>query len=113
MKQKRRLADQVEGEQPEIEEDEIPEAEMVETQVEDEPTEEESVEERPMDEIFSLRPDLMTPAATIPEEEPVVETSKKKKKKKKHIKLEYDPDLDEMIVTKKHKRDANDYGEDW
>ena len=47
---------------------------MVEAQVEDEPTEEESVEERPMDEIFSLRPDLMTPAATIPEEEPVVET---------------------------------------
>jgi transcription termination/antitermination protein NusA len=107
-----------EGEQPLSEGGEIPAeeaAEAVESETEDESAEEESVDDRPLDEIFSLRPDMLTPPVSIPEEDEVVEDpkKKKKKKKKKHIKLEYDPDLDEVIVTRKHKRDDNEFGEDW
>ena len=105
--------DQVEGEQPAAEGDESPAVEGVEAKAEGEPAEDGSVEGRPLDEIFSLRPDMVTPAVTVPEEEVAAEPKKKKKKKKKHIKVEYDPDLDEVIITRKRKRDTDDYGEDW
>ena len=68
------------------------------------------MEDRPLDEIFSLRPDLLKPAVETPEPE-IVPEKKKKKKKKKHVRIEYDPDLDEVVHTKKHKRDE-DFG-DW
>jgi N utilization substance protein A len=76
--------------------------------------EEESVDDRPLDEIFSLRPDMLTPPVTVQDEDEDVDEpkKKKKKKKKKFVKLEYDPDLNEMIVTKKHKRDDDDF-ENW
>jgi N utilization substance protein A len=75
-----------------------------------EPIEEESVEGRPLEEIFTLRPDMLTPVAIPTEEED--ESDKKKKKKKKHVQIEYDPDKDQVIATKKHKRGADDFG-DW
>ena len=107
----------VEGEQATAEGGEIPAgeiAEVVEPGEGEESAEEESVDDRPLEEIFSLRPDMLTPPVSISDDDDVIDDSKKKKKKKKkHIKLEYDPDLDEVIVTRKHKRDDDTFGEDW
>ncbi|OGN74400.1 MAG: hypothetical protein A2X25_05800 [Chloroflexi bacterium GWB2_49_20] len=71
---------------------------------------EESVEGRPLEEIFSLRPDMLTPASIPADDDD--ESDKKKKKKKKHVQIEYDPDKDMVIATKKHKRGGDDFG-DW
>jgi N utilization substance protein A len=86
------------------------EADTVSLEQEREPIDEESVEGRPLEEIFTLRPDMLTPTSMAMDE--VEETDKKKKKKKKHVKIEYDPDMDMMVATKKHKRDSDDFG-DW
>ena len=85
-------------------------ADTVTLDQEREPIDEESVEGRPLEEIFSLRPDMLTPTSIALDEEE--ETDKKKKKKKKHVKIEYDPDMDMIVATKKHKRDSDDFG-DW
>jgi len=86
------------------------EADVVAVEDEREPIDEESVEGRPLEEIFSMRPDMLTPTSIPADEEE--ETDKKKKKKKKHVKIEYDPDIDMVVATKKHKRDSDDFG-DW
>jgi N utilization substance protein A len=77
---------------------------------EHEPIDEESVEGRPLEEIFTLRPDMLTPAAIPADDDD--ESDKKKKKKKKHVQIEYDPEKDMVIATKKHKRGGDDFG-DW
>ncbi len=79
-------------------------------EAEREPIDEESVEGRPLEEIFSLRPDMLTPTSIPVDDED--ESDKKKKKKKKHVKIEYDPDKDMVIATKQRKRDDDDFG-DW
>ena len=71
--------------------------------------EEESVEGRPLEEIFTLRPDMLKPVTTPVEDED--ESDKKKKKKKKHVQIEYDPDKDQVIARKKHKRGGDEVGE--
>ena len=70
-----------------------------------EPIDEASVEGRPLDEIFTLRPDMLTPAAIPAEEEDESD------KKKKHVQIEYDPEKDQVIARKKHKRGTEEFGE--
>ena len=74
----------------------------------------EGEEEPSFDKLFELRPEAI---GTVPFEEEEEESDdsnkdkKKGKKKKKHTTVEYDPDKDQVIVTKKHKR--GDDGWDW
>jgi len=78
----------------------------------------EDVEEKPLEEIFAMRPDMLQPVIPEVEEDEEEEGSdkgkpaKKKKGKKKFTELEYDPDLDETIAHKKHKRDDETW-EEW
>ena len=72
----------------------------------------ETEEEGSFDELFTLRPEVITDvAATEEEEEETTAGGKKKKKgkKKKHVEIEFDPDAGRTFVTKKHKRG----GEEW
>ena len=77
--------------------------------------EETEEEEVPFDKLFELR--QVVPAAVASDEEEEEETEggvpgkKKGKKKKKHVQVEYDPDKDQTIVTRKHRRDGE--GWDW
>jgi N utilization substance protein A len=75
-----------------------------------EPIDEAAVEGRPLDEIFIMRPDMLTPAALPAEDDD--ESDKKKKKKNKHVQIEYDPEKDQTIARKKHKRGGEEQG-DW
>ena len=70
-------------------------------------------EEKPLEEIFSLKPEMLEPIAVAPEEETEEGSSstasdddkkKGKKKKKKAVEIVYDPDRDQTIAKKKHKR---------
>ncbi len=72
----------------------------------------EPAEEATFDELFTLRPEVITDAApTEEEEEEAGKGGKKKGKKKgkKHVEIEFDPDAGRTIAKKKHKRG----GEDW
>lgn len=70
-------------------------------------------EEIPFDKLFELRTAITTPTALDEEEEEEDEAGgkdkKKGKKKKKHVQVEYDPEKDQTIVLRKHRRE----GEDW
>ncbi|MFZ3078086.1 MAG: transcription termination factor NusA [Bellilinea sp.] len=70
-------------------------------------------EEIPFDKLFELRTAIATPVASDEEEEEEDDASgkdkKKGKKKKKHVQVEYDPEKDQTIVLRKHRRE----GEDW
>jgi hypothetical protein len=65
----------------------------------------ETVSEKPLEEIFTLRPDMLQPV-TIAADEDEDESDKKKgkKKKKKVVEIVYDEDLNKAIAKKKHKR---------
>jgi N utilization substance protein A len=72
----------------------------------------ETEEEGSFDELFTLRPEVITDAAATEEEEEETTAGGKKKKKgkkKKHVEIEFDPDAGRTFVTKKHKRG----GEEW
>ena len=88
---------------------EKPTAEIVPVAEEPIAVAEEVVEGRPLEEIFTLRPDMLKPVNVPVEEED--ESDKKKKKKKKHVQIEYDPDKDQVIARKKHKRGSDEVGE--
>ncbi len=76
-------------------------------------SEEEGEEKEPsLDEIFTLPPEEYKIEDKDLEEE-IPEKKKKKKKKKKFVKYEYDPELDEVLAHKKHKRGDLDWEEDW
>jgi hypothetical protein len=65
----------------------------------------EELEGRPLEEIFTLKPDMLHPVTTTTEEEEDDSDKKKeKKKKKKVVEVVYDEDLDKTIAKKKHKR---------
>jgi N utilization substance protein A len=70
-------------------------------------------EEISFDKLFELRTAMIPPTVSDEEEEeeelPGQKGKKKGKKKKKHVQVEYDPDRDQTIVYRKHRRD----GEDW
>jgi N utilization substance protein A len=67
-----------------------------------------------LEDIFKLKPEMLD----LPEDrDDLVEdrtaTKKKKKRRKKYVELEYDPDQDVTIYRKKHKRETDDWDEDW
>jgi hypothetical protein len=65
----------------------------------------ESVAEKPLEEIFTLRPDMLQPVAVASDEDEDDSDKKKgKKKKKKVVEIVYDEDLNKAIAKKKHKR---------
>ena len=79
--------------------------ETVTVEAEAEPEEEISLEE-----IFSLRPEVLdTSILSEDEETDEPDKGKKKKKKSKHVVVTYDPDRDLTMVTKKHKRGGADW----
>ncbi len=73
----------------------------------------ETVAEKPLEEIFTLRPDMLQPVtAAADEEEDESDKKKGKKKKKKVVEIVYDEDLDKAIAKKKHKRGDEGWEED-
>jgi N utilization substance protein A len=70
-----------------------------------------------LDEIFSLRPDVLEQVEPLEEEEDEDEDDsskkKKKKKKKKFVEVEYDPESDVMVVKKKRKRGGAAWNDEW
>jgi N utilization substance protein A len=79
--------------------------------------EKEEEPEKPIDfdEIFALRPEILTmEEADEDEEEEEIDQKgkKKKKKKKKFVEVEYDPDRDITVVKRKRKR-GGDWEDDW
>jgi len=81
-------------------------AEELEPELESEPENEPSLEE-----LFTLRPEVLDTSAIVDEEE-MDESGKAKKKgkKNKHVVVTYDPDRDMTTVRKKHKRGSDDWG---
>jgi N utilization substance protein A len=74
---------------------------------------EEKIEQKPLEEIFTLRPDMLQPVAvTAEDEEDESDKKKGKKKKKKVVEIVYDEDLDKAIAKKKHKRGDEGWEED-
>ena len=73
----------------------------------------ESVAVKPLEEIFTLRPDMLQPV-TVAADDDEDESDKKKgkKKKKKVVEIVYDEDLDKAIAKKKHKRGDEGWEED-
>ncbi|HEY5270083.1 MAG TPA: transcription termination factor NusA [Anaerolineales bacterium] len=66
---------------------------------------EQKVEEKPLEEIFTLKPEMLQPVAVAAEDEDDESDKKKgKKKKKKVVEIVYDEDLDKAIAMVKHKR---------
>jgi len=63
-------------------------------------------EEKPLEEIFTLKPEMLQPvvATTTEEDDSSSDKAKGKKKKKKAVEIVYDPDRDQTIAKKKHKR---------
>ncbi len=72
--------------------------------------------EKPVDfnEIFALRPEILTVQDGDEEEdeEDLDKKGKKKKKKKKFVEVVYDPDRDITLVKRKRKR-GGDWEDDW
>jgi N utilization substance protein A len=68
---------------------------------------------KPLEEIFTLRPDMLQPVAVSTEEDEDESDKKKgKKKKKKVVEIVYDEKLDKAIAKKKHKRGDEVWEED-
>ncbi len=61
-----------------------------------------AIEDKPLEEIFALKPEMLQPVSVTEDEE--ASSDKKKKKKKKHVEIVYDPEQDQTIAHKKHKR---------
>jgi len=112
------LAPVVEPEPVPVEEFSAPEVEEVVPETVEEPVTEpekavEEAEEEPtLEELFTLRPEVLE-TVTVEDEEETDEFGEKKKKgkkKSKHVEVTYDPDRDTTTVRKKHKRGG---GWDW
>ena len=112
------LASVVEPEPVSVEEFSAPEVEEVVPETVEEPVTEpekavEEAEEEPtLEELFTLRPEVLE-TVTVEDEEETDEFGEKKKKgkkKSKHVEVTYDPDRDTTTVRKKHKRGG---GWDW
>lgn len=73
-------------------------------------TTEEPEEEVSLEEIFTLRPEVLDTSILAEDEESEDgDKNKKKKKKSKHVVVTYDPDRDLTMVTKKHKRGGGEW----
>ncbi|MBE3039005.1 MAG: transcription termination/antitermination protein NusA, partial [Chloroflexi bacterium] len=74
---------------------------------------EEKDKEKPLEEIFTLRPDMLLPVAVVAEDDEDESDKKKdKKKKKKVVEIVYDEDLEKAIALKKHKRGEEGWEEE-
>jgi N utilization substance protein A len=80
----------------------------------------EEIEEEPssLDEIFALRPEVLTipqgdEDSESEDEESEDRKKKKGKKKKKFVEVEYDPDKDVVFMKKKHKRGGSEWEDGW
>jgi N utilization substance protein A len=78
--------------------------------------EEPVAEEVTFDELFTLRPEVITEITPAEDEEEdgtgKGDKKKGKKKGKKHVEIEYDPEAGRTFVKKKHKRGGEEWG-DW
>ena len=73
----------------------------------------EIIAEKPLEEIFTLRPDMLQPVTVAADEEEDESDKKKgKKKKKKVVEIVYDEDLNKAIAKIKHKRGDEGWEED-
>lgn len=73
----------------------------------------ETIAEKPLEEIFTLRPDMLQPVTVAADEEEDESDKKKgKKKKKKVVEIVYDEDLNKAIAKIKHKRGDEGWEED-
>lgn len=106
-----------------IEEIEVMTPEEVEQVIESIPTEveapaevtEELPEKEPsLEELFTLRPEVLDTTGITDEDDSDEngKVKKKGKKKGKHVVVTYDPDRDMTVVEKKHKRGTDDWGWD-
>jgi len=116
---------QVEVAAPEVEPQPIEEVEtltpeeikeVVETAAVEEEVVAETVEEAPeieptLEELFTLRPEVLDTAGLSDEDEmdELGKPKKKGKKKGKHVVVTYDPDRDMTLVQRKHKRGSDDW----
>jgi len=79
-----------------------------------ETAEEIAAPEKPLEEIFTLKPEMLQPVAAAPEEEEDQADKKKgKKKKNKAVEIVFDEDLAKTIAKKKHKRGGEDNPDEW
>ena len=65
-----------------------------------------------LDELFALKEIFQSGRVEEEEEETSGDKKKSKKRKKKHVEIEYDEELGEVIARKKHKRSGEDAVED-
>jgi hypothetical protein len=100
----------VAGEAPVVEEAEVSEA-PAQAGEELPAVDEEGVS---LEELFTLRPEVLD-FGTVSEEEEEEEVGKKKGKgkKKKFVEVVYDPDKDVLLATKKRKRSTGDWEDGW
>jgi N utilization substance protein A len=84
----------------------------VEVEVPAEVTEELPEKEPSLEELFTLRPDVLDTTGITDEDdsEENGKAKKKGKKKGKHVVVTYDPDRDLTVVEKQHKRGTDDWG---
>jgi N utilization substance protein A len=76
------------------------------------PVEGEEEEAGTFDQLFALRPEILTTYEPVEEEELEEEDDKKKKKKKKKfVEMEFDPERNAMVVKKKRKRGTGEWDE--
>lgn len=77
------------------------------------PVVEEEEEETSLDQLFTLKPEILQPTVETEEEEDDSSggKGKKKKKKSKHVEVVYDPDRDVVVARKKHKRGGGEWSE--
>ena len=71
-----------------------------------------------LEEIFTLRPDVLEYEGVVDDEDDddeatADERDKKKKKKKKYVQMEYDPDQDVVVLKRQRKRDSEEWEDDW
>jgi len=66
-----------------------------------------------LDELFALKEMFQTGRVDDEEEESSDDKKKGKKKKKKHVEIEYDEELGEVVARKKHKRGEDGFEEEW
>jgi N utilization substance protein A len=66
-----------------------------------------------LDELFALKEMFQTGRVEDEEEESSDDKKKGKKKKKKHVEIEYDEELGEVVARKKHKRGEDGFEVEW
>jgi N utilization substance protein A len=113
------MVDTDEGVQPEevtVQDETVVESDDEPVIAEPEAVTEEKEEELPisLEDIFKLKPEMLDlPIGSDDLLEGDTVAKEKKKRRKKFVEQEYDPDQDVTIYRKKHKRDVNEWDDDW